>query len=107
MNRVVGVLTAMQEGDLPRFKGWFEIAGQSVRAEFRGKHGRYSEWFTSSAPDRDLKPWLWKWASDARSELEMYQRLARGWAQRHINDALRGSQDESRASARVLFKSAR
>ena len=98
------VLRAIQEDDITALKQWFTLTKEGARYHWQlddnvtlGAFG----WVTSAG---ELRDYLWTWAMKADSDAEALMRVARGWAQQQINEAIGGDrQPGTNCSARVVF----
>jgi hypothetical protein len=99
MRRVADVLTAIQSSDAKVLSEWFTLHEGS--ASFRREDDL--TWLQTGvvAMAGQLRDYLWIWANEAESDAEALIRIAKGWAQQQINEAV--ERDGHQSTARVLF----
>lgn len=99
---VVDVLTAIQAGDARTLRQWFTIAKNGARYEREDAVTWHSiGWVTIAG---ELREFIWNWAMEAESDDDALLRIAQGWAQHEINEAIGGDrQVGTTSSARVVF----
>lgn len=103
---VVDVLNAIEAEDSAALSKWFIRAPTGFRYEREDPtFGSALGWVTIQD---ELRPYVWRWVTEAPSNTEALLRIARAWVQDRINDALGGTrQVGTKASARVVFDSDR
>jgi hypothetical protein len=99
---VADVLSAIQSEDAAVLKQWFTVTKNGAR--YHRKDPVTFEalgWVTIAG---ELRDYVWTWATQANSDAEALLRIARGWAQERINEAIGGErQPGTNCSARVVF----
>ncbi len=99
---VADVLGAIQAEDVTALKQWFTVANNGARYH-RKDHITWESfgWVTVAG---ELRDYLWTWAVKGNSDAEIMLRVARGWAQGQINEAIGGDkQPGTTSSARVVL----
>jgi len=102
LSRVSDALAAIQAKDYKTLREWITVTKEGARLE----HQRVGYgWLTVAGGDKTLRPWIWEWAQKAGSERERLLRIAHGWMQHEINDAMSAPRHERSAmvSARILL----
>lgn len=99
---VADVLGAIQAGDTATLKQWFTLTKEGARYHRADPITWESMgWVTVQG---ELREYLWTWAMKADSDAEVLLRIAQGWAQEKINEALEGDKQPGTSStARVVF----
>lgn len=103
--RVSTVVKAIQEKDAVTLRQWFQVLPNAVRYERDERGQQCWEWICAAEPP--LKTWLWKWGNKGATEDDRLIRFASGWAQKQINDAMGGSDNETATSVRILMNDER
>jgi hypothetical protein len=99
---VADVLSAIQTEDVTTLKQWFIVTNNGARYERQDPVTWHSSCLVTL--EGQLREYLWTWATKADSDAEMLLRIARGWAQHEINEAIGGSkQPGTNSSLRVVF----
>lgn len=101
MRAIVDVLTAIQTRDVATLRTWFRIvdgAAQHTRSE--GAVTVAWSWVTIAEKHRK---YLWDWATAAKNDDEAILRIAQGWAQYEINQAVSGAGAETTSTVRIVF----
>jgi len=99
---VVDVLNAIQAEDTTVLKQWFTVSKDG--AKYHRKDPVTLEAFGWVTIAGELREYVWKWATKADSDAEGLLRVARGWAQQQINEAIGGEKHPgTNCSARVVF----
>jgi hypothetical protein len=99
MRGLVEVLTAIQQADAVTLRQWFQIVEGGAR--YVRDDGVAKEWSWITIPQHHLRDYLWDWAMAAPNEDEAIIRIAQGWAQGKLNEAVSG--DDSPSTVRVVF----
>jgi hypothetical protein len=100
---VAEVLTAIQADDAATLKQWFTVSPSGARYQRHEPGAPFPSvgWVTVA---NELRDYIWTWATKANSDAEFLLRIARGWAQEQINEAIGGDrQPGTTCSARVVF----
>jgi hypothetical protein len=99
---VADVLSAIQAEDTTALKEWFIVTTNGARYERKDPvSGQSFGWVTIAG---ELRDYLWTWATKGDSDAEVVLRIARGWAQHEINEAIGGDkQPGTNSSARVVL----
>lgn len=98
---VADVLTSVQAEDIASLKQWFTVTKNGARYTRKDPIWESHGWVTIAG---ELREYLWTWATKADSDAEILLRIARGWAQQEINEAIGGDkQPGTNSSARVVF----
>lgn len=101
MHPVVEVLNAIQAEDATALGKWFTLTANGARYHRGTATSGSFGWVTIKG---EMREYLWRWAAEADSDAESLLRIARGWAQNEINEAMSGDkQIGTRSSARVVF----
>jgi hypothetical protein len=77
------------------------LSPDAVRYERDGAYG--PEWSVVCGANQGFKPYLWKWGSEGRTELDRLKRFASIWAQKKINEAIGDADNGTGTSVRVLL----
>lgn len=99
---VTDVLNAIQAEDTNTLRQWFTVTNNGARYHRKDPvTWESSGWVTIAG---ELRDYVWKWAARGDSDAEVLLRIARGWAQERINDAIGGDKHPgTNCSARVVF----
>jgi hypothetical protein len=98
---VADVLNAIQAEDTTTLKQWFTVTKNGARYERQDPIASQSfGWVTIEG---ELREYLWTWAMTADSDAEILLRIARGWAQGQINEAIAGEKQPGTNSSALLF----
>jgi hypothetical protein len=100
LSKVSDVLQSITTNDLAKLNEWFTIGADAARYERRTALGLEGEWICANKPP--LRPALWKWANQGKTEADRLKRFAFAWAQKRINDAIGDGKYGTSTSVRVL-----
>ena len=100
MYPVVDVLNAIQDHNADALRQWFTVGDFGAKYKRKDERGEELGWV--SIPNQH-KEYLWGWAMEARSDDEVLIRIAQGWAQDKINDAMGDNKKGTLTSARILL----
>jgi len=100
MREIVDVLDAIQARDAGTLRQWFTIRQNGILYERRDASVEHFAWVAIAA---EVREYLWKWATAAKSEDEALLRAAQGWAQHEINEAVSGGRAQTPSTVRILF----
>ena len=101
MHPVVDVLNAIQDHNADALRQWFTVGDFGARYERKNERGHAFGWVTIP---KQLREYIWEWAMEARSDDEVLLRIAQGWAQDKINDAMGDNKKGTLTSARILLE---
>ena len=101
MSPVVDVLNAIQDHNAAALRKWFTIGHFGAMYERKDERRHEQSWV--SIPNQHQE-YLWRWAMEARSDDEALIRIAQGWAQDKINDAMGDNKKGTLTSVRILLE---
>jgi hypothetical protein len=100
MREVVDVLNAIDAKDVGTLQKWFTLTNNGARFVRDSDGISHWTWVTISG---QLRSHIWEWAAAASTPDIAMLRVAQGWCQVEINEALDGGTNDTHSALRVIF----